>query len=96
MIITPCVGKIIEPLSGRSLNSSETLSHVNARASEYQKLGFRRGDRVFLMNGNSIEFFIDLLAIWHLGGCVVPVDGRLTPYEIEILARSALPRFDRL
>src|SRR3989338_5529312 len=51
------------------------------------------GDRVFVHYGNRSEFFADLLAIWHLGGCVVPIDPRLTVFEIEKLAQAATPRF---
>jgi acyl-CoA synthetase (AMP-forming)/AMP-acid ligase II len=52
-----------------------------------------RGDRVFIHYGNSLEFFVDLLAVWWLGGCAIPIDARLTPFEIETLARAARPRF---
>jgi len=51
------------------------------------------GDRVFLLYSNRLEFFADLLAIWHLGGCAVPIDGRLTAFEIEQLAEAAGPAF---
>jgi acyl-CoA synthetase (AMP-forming)/AMP-acid ligase II len=30
---------------------------------------------VFLHYGNRPEFFADLLAIWRLGACAVPIDG---------------------
>jgi acyl-CoA synthetase (AMP-forming)/AMP-acid ligase II len=49
-------------------------------------------DRIFLHHGNTLEFFVDLLATWHLGACAVPVDGRLTPYEISALAQAAQPK----
>ena len=31
--------------------------------------------------------------MWHLGGCAVPVDGRLTRFEVGTLAGSARPAF---
>ena len=43
--------------------------------------------------GNKLEFFVDVLAIWNLGGCVIPIDSRLTKFEVEALARTAIPRF---
>jgi len=43
--------------------------------------------------GNNLEFFVDLMAIWSLGGCVIPIDSRLTPFEVETLARTAQPHF---
>jgi len=42
--------------------------------------------------GNSIELFIDLLASWYLGACVVLVDSRLTHSEVMNLAQVALPK----
>jgi acyl-CoA synthetase (AMP-forming)/AMP-acid ligase II len=48
---------------------------------------------VFLHYGNNLEFFVDLLAVWALGGCAIPIDARLTPFEVETLARAARPRF---
>jgi acyl-CoA synthetase (AMP-forming)/AMP-acid ligase II len=59
----------------------------------YRRLGIGRGDRLFFHFGNTIEFFVDLLAVWRNGGCVIPIDARLTPFEIETLARTARPRF---
>lgn len=59
----------------------------------YLEHGMSPGDRVFLHYGNCLEFFADLLAIWWLGGCAVPVDGRLTPFEVGTLVRAAGPRF---
>ena len=53
----------------------------------------KRSDGVFFHHGNTLEFFVDLLAVWCLGGCVVPIDSRLTPFEIEILAQAAQPSF---
>ena len=42
--------------------------------------------------GNRLEFFAELLAIWRLGGCAIPVDARLTAFEVENLTRAAKPR----
>jgi len=49
----------------------------------------RPQDQVFLLYGNRIEFFADLIAVWTLGGCAIPVDARLTPFEVGTLARAA-------
>jgi acyl-CoA synthetase (AMP-forming)/AMP-acid ligase II len=35
---------------------------------------------------------MDLLAIWTLGGCAVPIDPRMTKFEVETLAGAASPR----
>jgi len=86
-------GRLSEPLTGRAWSSDEVLSRVRGRVASYEVLGLRRGQRVFLHYGNNLEFFVDLLAIWHLGACAVPVDGRLTPFEVATLVRSARPAF---
>ncbi len=58
----------------------------------YRGHGIGPADRVLVHFGNSLEFFVDLLALWHLGACVVPIDPRLTPFEVDTLARAAAPR----
>jgi acyl-CoA synthetase (AMP-forming)/AMP-acid ligase II len=57
-----------------------------------QKRGLAPGDRIFLPFGNRLEFFAELLAIWRLGGCAIPIDNRLTAFEVENLTRAATPR----
>lgn len=86
------VGNLSEPLTGRHWNSAEVMQQVLWRAALYQQHGLKRGDRVFAHHGNSLEFFTDLLAVWCLGACLVPIDGRLTAFEVETLARAARPR----
>ena len=93
MFLDRTVGSLTDPLDGRNWGASEVLSLVRSRVERYAELGLKRSDRVFLHHGNTLEFFVDLLAIWELGGCVVPVDGRLTPFEVEVLAQAAKPRF---
>ena len=87
------VGSITEPLTGRSWDRTTILQHCEQRLAHLRGCGLRRSDRVFVHYGNTLEFFVDLLAIWRAGGCVVPVDPRLTAFEIGTLAQAAQPRF---
>jgi acyl-CoA synthetase (AMP-forming)/AMP-acid ligase II len=57
-----------------------------------QSEGLGHGDRVFVLYGNKLEFFVDVLAAWHCGASLVPIDSRLTSFEIENLARAVEPR----
>lgn len=82
------VGNLIEPVSGRRWNPQELSRQVAARIRQYQSKGMLSGDRAFIHFGNRLEFFADLLAIWHLGACAVPMDPRLTAFEIETLAQA--------
>jgi acyl-CoA synthetase (AMP-forming)/AMP-acid ligase II len=93
MFVDLKVGSLHEPLTGRRWDRSEIMRRWALRVAFYQDRGLTRSDRVFLHFGNTLEFFVDLLAIWTLGGCIAPIDPRLTPFEVETLATAATPRF---
>ena len=80
------LGTLREPLSGRVFDPAACRERVIERAALLAQAGFQPGDRMFLHYGNSAEFFFDVMAVWLLGGCAVPVDPRLTAFEIETLA----------
>jgi acyl-CoA synthetase (AMP-forming)/AMP-acid ligase II len=87
------IGNLIEPLSGRKWDHQLIYQILENRIAHFQSQGLVPGDRVFIFYGNCLEFFVDILAIWRIGGCIVPIDSRLTDFEIETLASSARPRF---
>ena len=82
-------GPISEPLTGRRWSPADIHREVDGRAASYARQGVRAGDRVLLLYGNCIEFFADLLALWKLGCCAVPVDPGLTAFEIGKVAEGA-------
>jgi acyl-CoA synthetase (AMP-forming)/AMP-acid ligase II len=86
-------GELAEPLTGRRWDRETVLRQVLSRVAHLQKRGMKPGDLVFIHHGNRLEVFADLLAIWNAGGCAVPIDARLTPFEVETLAGAARPRF---
>ncbi len=92
MFLEAYVGNLLEPFSGRRWDRAEIQRQVALRVARFQANGLAPGERVFLLFGNRLEFFAELLAIWQLGGCAIPVDARLTPFEVENLTRAALPR----
>jgi acyl-CoA synthetase (AMP-forming)/AMP-acid ligase II len=85
-------GALSELESGRSWSSQEIVMRVAASAARLRAHGLQRGDRLFILYGNNLEFFVDLLAAWNVGASVVPVDNRLTPFEVENLARTVTPK----
>lgn len=85
-------GALTEPLSGRTWDPPTVEREILRRVLHYRALGVGPGDRVFLHNGNTLEFFGDLLAVWHLGACAVPVDSRLTAFEVETIVQAFEPR----
>ena len=73
MLLEQQVGNLLEPFSGRRWDHAEISRQIARRVARFQALGLAPGDRVFLPFGNRLEFFAELLAIWQLGGCAVPV-----------------------
>ncbi len=92
MFLGAAPGPIHEPLTGRRLQPQDVQAEVQRRVAGYLARGVARGERVLLGFGNRVEFFADLLALWQLGVCVVPLDARLTHFEVETLARAAKAR----
>jgi acyl-CoA synthetase (AMP-forming)/AMP-acid ligase II len=92
VILSLDVGDLREPLTGRVWPGATIPARCRQRAAYYRGHGLQASDRVFVHHGNTLEFFVDLLAIWSLGACAVPIDPRLTPFEVDVLARAALPR----
>jgi acyl-CoA synthetase (AMP-forming)/AMP-acid ligase II len=93
MFLELAPGHLIEPFSGKVWTPQEIAARVAARSARYRHGGLEPGDRVFLHFGNTGEFLIDVLAIWHAGGCVVPIDPRFTAFELGTLAQWARPRY---
>jgi acyl-CoA synthetase (AMP-forming)/AMP-acid ligase II len=87
------IGNLIEPLTGRRWAPGDTHMRVEARIAAYAAAGLKRGDRVFIHFGNCNEFFAELLAVWSLGACAIPIDARFTAFEIQTLAAWSKPRF---
>ena len=92
MFIDLTVGSLVEPVTGRHWDRREIGRQVARRIARLQQRAVGRGDRVLIPFGNCAEFFAELLAIWRIGACAVPVDGRLTAFEIENLVAAARPR----
>ncbi len=91
MLLDP--GPLTEPLTGRHWDPAEIKRQVGLRIAAYQRLGLERGDRVLIQFGNRLEFFAELLAIWSLGACAIPVDSRLTAFELGKLMAASRARF---
>ena len=87
------IGSLTEAVTGRRWDVRECQVQVLRRMAAYHQLGLQRGDRVLIHFGNSLEFFVELLAVWAAGGCAIPVDVRLTAFEVGRLAQAAGARF---
>ncbi len=92
MLLSPDFGPVCEPLSGVRWDSETMRAQIGRRRCGFRARGVGKGERVLLGFGNRVEFFADLLALWDIGACAVPIDARLTPFEIEALAVAAKAR----
>ena len=93
VIFDPQFGPMSEPLTGRHWDATQMRGQIARRMRCYAQQGLKPGDRVLLLFGNRLEFFADLLAVWRLGCCAIPVDPGLTAFEIGKVAQSAATRF---
>ena len=93
MTVDAHFGSLTEPFSERRWDPREIHRQVALRTRSYAAQGLSAGDRVLLLYGNRLEFFADLLALWRLGCCAIPVDPGLTAFEIGKVADSAETRF---
>ena len=93
MIVDLGLGPLTEPVTGKHWDRETVRERYHQRLGFFLRHGLAASDRVFLHFGNSPEFFVDLMAIWSLGGCAVPIDPRLTTFEVETLAGAATPTF---
>ncbi len=87
------IGKLVEPLTGRVWDYETIIRNFSHRVKYLQRRGLKPFDRIFVNYGNNLEFFIDIISIWSLGACAIPIDPRLTNYEVAVLANAAKPRF---
>ena len=93
MFVDLALGPLTEPMTGSHWDRDAVRTRHRQRVAFYARRGMKRGDRVFLCYGNTPEFFVDLAAVWSLGACAIPIDTRLTAFEIDTLGRAAAPRW---
>ncbi len=64
------------------------VGNINRVANHLIASGLRKGDRVAVMMGNSVEMLECLFGVVRAGGCVVPLSGLLTADQLESLLRD--------
>jgi acetyl-CoA synthetase len=71
------------PQASRSLSYSELDAASSRLASSLERLGVKRGDRVFLRLPNIPEFYIAALAVAKLGGVFIPSSTQFRASEVS-------------
>jgi len=85
-------GSITEIANGDHYPARGLAAWVTQRGAALRAMGVRRGDRVLIAHGGSAAFFVDLMAVWHAGGCAGCLDPELTADELANIVRFVGPR----
>ncbi|HZG82219.1 MAG TPA: class I adenylate-forming enzyme family protein [Brevibacillus sp.] len=87
---TPDVTAFLSPIGDYSFK--EYNERANQLAHYLQESGIKKGDRVGILCKNNHPYPTILMAILKVGGVAVPLNWRLTAYEMEKIIRIAEPR----
>lgn len=82
-IVAQNIGSIYDAGLDRTFSPKEIRSLFEDRAHVLWNQGVQAGSRVLIAHGNSIHFYVDLFACWHLGACAVPIDPTSSDAELE-------------
>lgn len=73
------------------LSFGELADRVEALAAALQSSGFRAGDRLLWLGGDSYRLLECLLAVARLGGVICPVDCRRPGADLEVIVGDCAP-----
>jgi acyl-coenzyme A synthetase/AMP-(fatty) acid ligase len=90
-ILPHLIGNIFDAGASRLFTSAEILELVEQRSLGLFCKGIRKGDKVVICHGNSIQFFIDLFSCWNIGACAVPVDPTISKLELNGIENFVQP-----
>lgn len=82
---------IFELETNQYIDAATLMRRVDVRALELWRLGVRERSRVTLMKAASVDFFVDLGAIWRLHAVALVLDGSLKPKELGHIFNEARP-----
>lgn len=85
------LGHIHDLAAGTSLGGQALMHAVAGRAVALEAKGVGRGAVVAIGHGGSLDFFLDLFAVWALGGTAACIDASLTPGERANISSFAKP-----
>jgi acyl-coenzyme A synthetase/AMP-(fatty) acid ligase len=70
--------------------SSEKLSElIKKKINIFLNNNINKGDNVIVAHGNNHLFFCDLLALWNIGACCIPVDPGVSINELQNLIKHS-------
>ena len=88
-MLNPDLEAVYDVATDRRLTYSELDQRCNRIANALAELGVQRGDRVALLQMNSVEFVETFLAIAKIGGICVPLNWRLVADELAFILQDS-------
>jgi oxalate---CoA ligase len=83
IFLIPPTTSIVELATETTWNADALNQAISKRARALQVLGIGPKDRVVIHHGGNAAFFVDLYAVWRLGGCALCVSASMTLPEIK-------------
>jgi O-succinylbenzoate-CoA ligase len=87
--LNPAREAFVQPDGGLRMSYLELNDRVNQTANYLVGLGVKKGDRVAILQMNSIEFVAAFFALAKIGGIVVPLNWRLVGDELEFILKDS-------
>ena len=87
--LQPDVEGFVDADTGRRFTFREWNARANRTAGALAREGVRKGDRVALLQMNSIEYMESFFALAKLGAVCVPLNWRLVPDELAFILRDS-------
>lgn len=86
------LSSITETHTGATLKSEEFKAAIAERIKSFTTdYNLKEGDRVVLLQNNSIEFFINFMALFVIGAVAIPLDKNIKKLELDNVVKSAGP-----
>jgi len=82
---------LIDIASGRELDYAELDDRIDRLAAHFAALGARSGDRIAVLAQNTTDMLEVQFAAFRIGAIFVPLNVRLTVYELEFIVGDAEP-----
>ena len=87
--LEPDVEGFVDVDTGRRFTFREWNRRANRTAAALRAEGVRKGDRVALLQMNSVEYMESFFALAKLGAVCVPLNWRLVPDELAFILRDS-------
>lgn len=84
-------GRLTDPGCGVDWRSAELKRQVERRVRALADAGLGPGQFCLIAHSGTPYYFADLLAVWRVGACAVPLNPAATGYEIENIAAYLSP-----